>query len=90
MDTQNTDWPLAEAKARFSEVFRKAMEEGPQRVTRGGKDSVVLVRAEDYEALEALQAQPSDLVEFFAQSPLAGLDLDFEREPDSDEREVAL
>ena len=89
MKTLNADWALADAKARFSELFRRTLEEGPQRVTRAGKDSIILIRAEDYEELEALKDQPTDLVEFFAQSPLAGLDLNLEREPDP-EREVDL
>jgi prevent-host-death family protein len=41
-------WQLQEAKAKLSEVVEKALTEGPQRVTRHGKDSVIVVSEEDY------------------------------------------
>jgi prevent-host-death family protein len=41
-------WKLQDAKARFSEVVRRAQSEGPQRVTVHGKDAVVVVAAKDY------------------------------------------
>jgi prevent-host-death family protein len=34
------------AKARFSEVFRRARIEGPQRITRQGKEGVVMISDE--------------------------------------------
>lgn len=36
-------WQLQEAKNKFSEVVRKAIEEGPQTVTKHGKESVVVL-----------------------------------------------
>ena len=41
-------WKLQDAKARFSEVVRRARTEGPQRVTVHDKDAVVVLSAEDY------------------------------------------
>ena len=41
-------WKLQDAKARFSEVVRRAQSEGPQRVTVHGKDAAVVVSAESY------------------------------------------
>ena len=38
------DWQLAEAKNRLSEVVRRALAEGPQRITR--RDEAVVVIAE--------------------------------------------
>lgn len=35
-------WKLEDAKARFSEVVRLALTEGPQRVTRRGRDAVIV------------------------------------------------
>ena len=35
-------WQLQEAKAKFSELVQKAIDEGPQTVTRHGKDAVVV------------------------------------------------
>jgi antitoxin Phd len=75
-------WQLQTAKARFSEVFRRARAEGPQFVTRGGKEAVVIIPAEDFDRLAGRARQPSSLVEFFAKSPLAGAGLDLERKPD--------
>jgi prevent-host-death family protein len=61
-------WPLQHAKARFSELVRKARSEGPQHVTIHGRDEVVIVAAEEFRRLsgkltgealiEAVQASP--------------------------------
>jgi prevent-host-death family protein len=61
-------WPLQDAKARFSELVRRARSEGPQRVTVHGRDEVVVVSAEEYRRLKgdrtgealvaAMQASP--------------------------------
>jgi prevent-host-death family protein len=75
-------WQLQTAKARFSELFRRARAEGPQYVTKAGKEAVVVVPAEQFEKLIAKSRQPTSLVEFFRNSPLVGAGLDFEREPD--------
>lgn len=80
--TQRTPWQLQTAKARFSELFRRARAEGPQWVTRQGKEAVVVLSAEEFERLSARSKQPSSLVEFFAESPLAKVSLDLERTPD--------
>jgi len=45
------EWQLQEAKARLSEVFRLARERGPQRVTKHGREAVVIVPAEEYARL---------------------------------------
>lgn len=71
-------WKLEDAKNRFSELVRRALAHQPQRVTRGGRDAVIVVNAEDYEKLVA----PRDLVEFMQSSPLKGVEVDLEREPD--------
>ncbi len=44
------DWKLAEAKNKFSEVVRRALTEGPQRVRRR-HDAVVVLAEEEYERL---------------------------------------
>jgi prevent-host-death family protein len=61
-------WPLQDAKARFSELVRRARSEGPQHVTVHGRDEVVVVAAEEFRRLKgdrtgaaliaALQASP--------------------------------
>jgi antitoxin Phd len=75
-------WQLQTAKARFSEVFRRAHSEGPQRITRQGKDSVVMLAEEHYAQLVGKSHQPKSLVQFFRQSPLVGVDLDLVRDSD--------
>jgi antitoxin Phd len=71
-------WQVQTAKARFSELFRRARAEGPQYVTKSGKEAVVVLPAEQFEELTARRRNPKSLVEFFRTSPLvdAGLDLD--------------
>ncbi len=74
-----TRWQLQTAKAQFSEVFRRARFEGPQYVTRQGKEAVVILPEEEFLRLSARDQQPKSLVKFFAESPLSGLDLHLER-----------
>src|ERR1700680_4503825 len=83
------DWQLQTAKAKFSEVFRLARTEGPQRITRQGKEGVVMISDEQYARLMVKSRQPKSIVQFFRQSPLAGLDLDLERDQDTG-RDVEL
>jgi len=75
-------WQIQSAKARFSEVFRRARTEGPQRITRQGKEGVVMVAEEQYDRLVGKSHQPKNLVQFFRQSPLVGVALDLERDRD--------
>src|SRR4030081_1024622 len=42
-------WKLQDAKARFSELVRRARAGKPQRVTVHGKDAVIVIDAERYE-----------------------------------------
>ncbi|MEX2585007.1 MAG: type II toxin-antitoxin system Phd/YefM family antitoxin [Balneolaceae bacterium] len=86
MFTKEKKWQLQDAKNRFSELVRKASEEGPQTVTKHGKDSVVVLSAEDYRKLEKPQ---TSLVNFFRSSPLTGIDLDTERDQ-SPTRDIEL
>jgi antitoxin Phd len=82
-------WQLQTAKAKFSEVFRLARSEGPQRITRQGKEGVVMISDEQYDRLMVTSRQPKSIVRFFRESPLVGVDLDLERDKDAG-RDVAL
>ena len=82
-------WQIQTAKARFSEVFRLARTEGPQRITRQGKDSVVMISDDEYQRLVGKSHQPTSLVEFFRESPLVGVELDLDRAKD-ERRDVQL
>lgn len=82
-------WQLQTAKARFSELFRRARSEGPQRITRQGKEAVVMIADEQFEQLVGRVHQPLSLVQFFRKSPLVGVELDLERAKDEG-RDVEL
>src|SRR5579862_2758125 len=75
-------WQLQSAKAKFSELFRRTRTEGPQRITRQGKEAVVMVAEEHYQRLVGKAHQPKSLVQFFRTSPLMGVDLHLERDRD--------
>lgn len=75
------DWQLQDAKARFSEVFQLARSRGPQKITRHGKEAVMVVPAEEFERLSGRRRQ-GGLVEFFAKSPLAGSGIKLDRVTD--------
>src|SRR5258707_15773845 len=75
-------WQLQVAKARFSELFRRARSEGPQLITRRDKEGVVMMSDEQYELLVGKAHQPINLLQFFRESPLVGVELDLERGKD--------
>jgi antitoxin Phd len=75
-------WQLQMAKAQFSEVFRRARTEGPQHVTKQGKEEVVIISKEEFDKLNQPAPKVGGIWEFFRNSPLVGLDLDLEREDD--------
>ena len=70
-------WQLQEAKARLSEVVKKATKEGPQKITVHGEPTAVLISSEEYERLKNPRGS---FVEFMRSSPLYGLELDLKRE----------
>lgn len=63
-------WKLGEAKAKFSQLVRLAKSGHPQRVTVHGKDAVVIVAADTFEALQARE-QSTSLRQLLSQSPLS-------------------
>lgn len=73
-------WQLQEAKNRFSEVVDKALEEGPQVVTRHGVEDAVVLSMADF---RKLTRRRQSLVEFFARSPLREVKLDLTRDKDA-------
>ena len=70
-------WQLQEAKNKFSQVVREALDSGPQVVTRHGESVVVVLSSDEYDRLTKSQ---SDLVTFFRNSPAVGVDLDLARD----------
>lgn len=70
-------WQLQNAKARLSEVIRKALLNKPQAITLRGKDAVVVLSKETYDAL--VKPKPS-FTQFIRQSPLVGVNLELSRD----------
>lgn len=79
-------WQLQEAKNKFSELVEKARNEGPQIVTRHGKESVVVLSVEEYRKIVKPE---SNLFQFMQNSPLHGISIDVERDK-SPSREIDL
>ena len=50
-----TQWPLQDAKNKFSAVVNAALAGEPQRVTRHGQPAVVVLATDEYERLRRLQ-----------------------------------
>jgi len=73
-------WKLEDAKAKFSEVVRRARAQGPQRVTYRGKDAVVVIAVEELKRLLPAEGPQQSLVDFLQGTALA--EIDIRREPD--------
>jgi prevent-host-death family protein len=73
-------WKLEEAKARFSEVVRRAREQGPQRITYRGKDAVVVIAVDDLKRLLPAERPWQSVVDFLQETALG--EIDVRREPD--------
>jgi prevent-host-death family protein len=62
----STPWQLQDAKARFSEVVKRAAGEGPQVITYRGIETAVVLSIDDFRRLEA--SRPS-LAEYLMTGP---------------------
>lgn len=71
-------WPVKDAKGQFSRVLELAESEGPQVITRHGKERAVILSIEDYRKLEA--ARP-DFRDYLLSGPKVD-DFDVERSRD--------
>jgi antitoxin Phd len=70
-------WQLQEAKQKFSQLVRRAIEEGPQTVTRHGKEAVVVMSVDEFRRLNGVP----DFKTFLLSGPSFD-DLDLERRRD--------
>lgn len=82
------DWQVQEAKADLSALIRAAEQEGPQMITRSGKDVAVVVSKTTFDRMARSEAaRKGSLVEFFAAWP----DLDIpERDRSDVGRDISL
>ncbi len=71
-------WPVQDAKQKFSEFVRKAIQEGPQTVSRHGEEVAVLVSVETY---RKLSGSGKDFKTFLLHGPDLS-ELDLERSPE--------
>ena len=72
------DWKLADAKTKFSEVVRRALTEGPQRVLRRS-DAVIVLAEKEYERLVGSRLRFKD---FLLEAPdMDELELERTKEP---------
>jgi prevent-host-death family protein len=67
-------WKLEDAKARFSEVVRKAQSEGAQRVTVRGREAVAVISINELERLQGRQKPRMPFVEFMESLAFEGHD----------------
>ena len=74
-------WQLQEAKNKFSEVVRRAKEEGPQTITVHGREAAVVLSIEEYDriARDRSGLSSESLLSFFKRSPLWESEVDIER-----------
>jgi len=70
-------WQLQEAKNKFSKLVEKAQHEGPQFVTKRGKESVVVLSVEEY---KKIIKPKSNLFQFIRTSPLSETLINSERD----------
>ena len=67
-------WQVREAQRRFSELVRRALDEGPQVVTRRGEEVVVDLSATEF---QRLTGNKPDFKEFLLSGPdLSALELE--------------
>ena len=83
MKKQSSAWSVARAKAELSRVIDQALSEGPQVITRNGRNAVVVVSTEEW---ERKTRRKGSLAEFFATSPLRGSGLEIRRTKDRPRR----
>lgn len=68
----NSVWQIQDAKNKLSEVIARALQQGPQLITKHGEKTVVVISYIEYEKLRKSQGKIS---EFFSSSPLAEINL---------------
>jgi prevent-host-death family protein len=72
-------WQLQKAKASLSDLVKTAATDGPQQITVRGEAAAVVLSQADYVKL-ASKREAQSLADFLLRSPLAGLDMEFERD----------
>jgi prevent-host-death family protein len=79
-------WSIAQAKARFSTVVARAVSSGPQRITKNGRETAVVVSVAEW---HRRTSRRGTLADFLDSSPLRDSGLEVDRVPNG-VREPAL
>lgn len=82
MTKPTAEWKLEDAKAHFSELVRRARSDGPQLVTKRGKDAVMVISVEELERLQTPTPPKTPFIAFMESLHVPGLNLDIPRERD--------
>jgi antitoxin Phd len=84
--THSAAWRLQDAKAQFSALVDSALRGVPQHVTRRGKQAVVVLSEQDFEALQrsaanavSNKAKPVSLIDHLLAIPKAAQNIEAER-----------
>lgn len=80
------NWQLQDAKARFSELVKLAMLNGPQQITVHGKPAVIILSQEEY---AKLKKPKRSFLMLLRKSPLVGVNLNIKRDQSTD-RDIDL
>jgi antitoxin Phd len=83
----NRTWQLQEAKQKLSKVVDAALNQGPQIITRHGKEVVIVI---GYERFRKMIAPHQKLSDFFLNSPLVDEELDLTRDKSAIRDEISL
>jgi antitoxin Phd len=80
-------WQLQEAKNKFSRVVDDAVNSGPQIITKRGVEVAIVISYAEYQRMIASRGSLSG---FFRESPLAGIELDLERDRSEARQDIEL
>ncbi|HVV94447.1 MAG TPA: type II toxin-antitoxin system prevent-host-death family antitoxin [Hyphomicrobiales bacterium] len=75
----SSNWTIADAKARFSELVTDAQSKGPQTITKHGHPAAIVVAPDEW---ERKTKRSGSLADFFAASPLRNSGLEIMRRKD--------
>jgi prevent-host-death family protein len=62
-------WTVADARMEFCQILKEAITNGPQRITKYGRTTAIIVSAEEW---KHIAGRNGNLAEFLTESPLRG------------------
>jgi antitoxin Phd len=84
-------WQMQEAKARLSEVVKRAKHQGPQFISVHGKRTAVVISEEEYARLTGKsETDEPSFLEVLRRAPIGAEDLVIERDYDDRIRDIDL